>query len=160
MRWNGGQLSISSLTMLNSTSPYPWVMESGIILWKEGYRSQLVVRYHPTDDLIITVLSIRSWTPSGHHWCLQWSLWCYNFTPLLWKQRNEWGRGASIQFLNVFPLCHPPAAIFSKVARVKLEGVLGKALLWRCHKILPDIPNSLSFWSLFFFHAFLKEFFA
>lgn len=35
-------------------------MESGIILWKEGYRSQLVVRYQQTDDLVVTVLCIRS----------------------------------------------------------------------------------------------------
>lgn len=70
-------------------------------------------------------------------------------------------QGASIHFLNVFLLRHSPAAIFSNIARVKLEGVLGEALIWRCHKILPDIPNSLSFLVHFFsFHAFLKGFLA
>lgn len=37
---------------------------------------------------------------------------------------------------------HFLAAIFSKVAKV--GRVLGKALFWRGHKILPDVPNSLS----------------
>lgn len=35
-------------------------MESGISVWKEEYSSQLMVTYYQTDDLIITVLRIRS----------------------------------------------------------------------------------------------------